>query len=66
VTASPEPIQQLDKQTAAGVLKFHSLWAEFDAEMFSPTPDEQKMLALIVEINTLRNRLAAHGVEVRP
>lgn len=66
-TDSPDqPVNQLsDLQVAEGVLQFQALWAEFDAQMFSPSPDHEHMLTLILEINTLRQRLEAHGVRVR-
>jgi hypothetical protein len=55
---------KISEQLAAGVLKFHTLWSQFDEQMFSGHPDYDEMGRLILEINTLRQRLAAHGVQV--
>ena len=41
-----------------------ALWSEFDDQMFSGHPDYEEMGRLVLEINTLRERLAAHGVRV--
>ncbi len=54
-----------DKQIADGVRKLQALWAQFDTQMFSDNPDHQLMATLLLEINTVRNRLEAHGVKVR-
>lgn len=67
VTSAPESAEdKFSRQIAEGVQKFHALWAEFDAEMFRPHPDYTELGRLILEINTLRNRLLAHGVQIQP
>ena len=64
VADEPAGQDKLSEQLAAGVLKFHALWSDFDDQMFSGHPDYDEMGRLILEINTLRQRLAAHGVRV--
>jgi hypothetical protein len=65
VTTTPDPKDEAARQISDGVLKLQALWAEFDAEAFSSTPDHHKMATVLVEINTLQERLRAHGVRVR-
>ena len=61
-----QPDDKVTSQLAEGIRKFHALWSEFDTEAFSEHPDHQHMGELVLEIHTLRERLAAHGVQVRP
>jgi hypothetical protein len=47
------------------VLTYQKLQQQFDAELFSSTPDLELMGTLFVQKNLLKERLASYGVKVR-
>jgi len=57
--------QELDSLIAEGVRSYQQLQQEFDAELFSPTPDPDVLGPLIARKNLVRERLASYGVRVR-
>jgi hypothetical protein len=59
-----KPDEQMALHIAEGVLKFQTLQDEFDDQAFSPHPDMERVGQLILEMKTVRERLAAHGVKV--
>ncbi len=64
--AAPLPSDpETDHLIAEGVKALQTLQQQFDAEMFSPTPDLDELGRLLVHMHHLRDRLAAHGVRVR-
>ena len=54
-----------DQQIADGLRAYQQLQMEFDRELFS-TQDPDTLTTLMLEKNLVRERLAAHGIRVRP
>ena len=63
--ASDTDQAEQDRQIAEGVRAYQQLQIEFDRELFS-TRDVDVLTTLIQEKNLVRDRLAAHGIKVRP
>ena len=54
-----------DRQIVEGMRTYQQLQIEFDRELFS-TKDPETLTTLMLEKNLVRDRLAAHGIKVRP
>lgn len=69
VAAEPTPCaepaeQEMDAWLAQGIRRYRELQKEVDRELFGDQ-DQEKLIALLPELQLLRERLNAYGIRVR-
>ena len=67
--AEPEAPPQEDKEArrmAEAILQYQTLQDEFEAEVLSRMPDQDRVTELIMDLSVLRKQLLAEAERVRP